>query len=575
VTTLEGPPIDEAEGIGALTTGGVLEQAEASYSENEALVFDDPLREGETVRWTYGDLAAEARRVAAAIVATGAGKGARVGILMGNRPEAVAAFFGAGIAGAVAVPLSTFSSLPELEFLLEHADVEVLLTQTAVLGRHLVDDLLELCPDPDKRSSTGEGFRYPYLRHAAAVGLEKPSSWVQHWEGFLRSGDGVAPSLVAARQRQVSPGDHGVVTYSSGTTDRPKGILHTHMSPALQFWIQARVFGRRTDTRLWTSLPMFWTAGLNTAMGATLAAGGCWVMQETFDAGAALRLMERERVTEPYSLPHQTAALEEHPDWLATDLSSLRCVYGKSAFPRHPTVNGDTGWMMPVGYGLSETCSAFASHHSDTPRSLQKASTGRLLPGNRLRVVDPDTGTILGAGEDGEFAITGPTMMDHYVKKRRDECFDADGFFHTGDVGHFDSEGYVHWTGRRSEMIKTGGANVSPAEIEVALRACQPVKLARVIGVADARMGQVAVLCVVVKEGMTASEPEIREFLRQRVAAYKVPRHVLFFTDGDLPMTGSSTKVRDGDLARLVETRMAGLAEEPLPDASTTPGAGL
>jgi acyl-CoA synthetase (AMP-forming)/AMP-acid ligase II len=326
---------------------------------------------------------------------------------------------------------------------------------------------------------------------------------------------------------------------------------------ALQFWVQAGLFARDQRTRMWTALPMFWTAGINTAMGATLAAGGCWVMQETFEPGEALALMSREAVTEPYTLPHQTAALEEHPDWSTTDLSSLRCVFGKSAFARHPTVTGDPSWNMPVGYGLSETCAFFIAHPWDTPRELLRASMGRLLPGNELRIVDPDTGRMVAAGEDGEFAIRGPTLMQHYVKKTRDECFDQDGFFHTGDAGYYDEDEYVHWTGRRTEMIKTAGANVSPAEIEVQLRACPPVKLARVVGVPDPRLDQLVVLCVTLKDGASATEGDIQAFLRDRVASYKVPKRVLFFAEGEIPMTGSETKVRDQELLALVTERLS------------------
>lgn len=292
-------------------------------------------------------------------------------------------------------------------------------------------------------------------------------------------------------------------------------------------------------------------------MGATLAGGGCWVMQESFEPGHALALMTRERVTEPYTLPHQTAALAEHPGWATADLSSLRFVYGKSALARHPTVRGDTTWNMPVGYGLSETCAFFFSHWSDTPRELLKRSMGKLLPGNELRVVDPDTGRVLGPDDEGELAIKGPTLMEHYLGQRPDECFDEDGFFHTGDAGFFDTDGYVHFVGRRTEMIKTGGANVSPAEIEVALRACEPVKLARVIGMPDPLLEQIVVVCVALKEGASASEDDIRGFLRERVAAYKVPKRVLFFGEGEIPMTGSDIKVRDAELRSLVEARLA------------------
>jgi acyl-CoA synthetase (AMP-forming)/AMP-acid ligase II len=537
--TLMGPPLATAEGVGAITIGGFTEEVCARYAPNEALVFDDPLRADATVRWTYADLRHEARRVAKAVLAAGLGKGARVGVLMGNRPEAVAALLGAPMTGAVAVPLSTFSPLPELEYLVRHADVSILLTQTELLGRRLIHEVATL-----------HRGRFPFLQRVAAVGDTS-------WDEFLDGGDAVDDAQLDERIAEIHESDHGLIIYSSGTTDKPKGMLHTNRGPTLQFWFQRRYFGRDEKTRLWTALPIFWSAGFITAMGASLAGGSCWVMQETFEPGDALRLMARERVTEPYSLPHQTAAITEHPDWSTTDLSSLVKVYGKSAFARHPTVEGDTSWQMTVSYGLSETNTAVMGHAWDAGREAVKHSMGRLLPGYELRIVDPETGRTLDAYEDGEFAIRGPTLMDHYVKVNRDDCFDADGFFHTGDAGYYDDEGLVHFTGRRTEMIKTGGANVSPAELEVQLRACEPVKLARVVGVPDPRLDQIVVLAVTLKEGAQATEDDIRSFLRQRVAPYKVPKKVLFFEDGEIPMTGSETKVRDPELLALVEAKLS------------------
>ncbi|MCU1486785.1 MAG: AMP-dependent synthetase and ligase [Actinomycetia bacterium] len=539
--TFAGPPLSGAEGIGALTMGGFLAEVCHRFRGNEALVFDDPLAGGVTVRWTYGDLEHHARRVARALLAAGIGKGARVGILMGNRPEAVASLFGAALTGAVAVPLSTFSPKPELAHLLGHADLSALLLQTSMGPRSFATDVEEL-----RAEAT-----FPYLRHVAALGAAS-------WDAFLARGDEVDDAQLDAVAAQVHPSDLGLVIYSSGTTDLPKGVLHHQQAPTLQFWVQARLFDRDATTRLWCALPMFWTAGLNTAMGATLAGGGCWVMQEVFEAGAALRLIERERVTEPYTIPHQARALEEHPAWATTDLSSCTKVFGKSVFTRHPSVQGDPGWNMPVGYGLSETCAFFVAHPSSTPRDLMKRSMGRLLPGNELRVVDPETGQVLGPGEEGELAIRGATLMEHYVKRTRAESFDTDGFFHTGDLGSCDGDGFVHFSGRRTEMIKTGMANVSPAELEVQLRACEPVKLARVIGVPDERLDEVVVLCVELKDGATATEDDLKAFLRERVAAYKVPKQVLFFADGEIPMTSSETKVKDAALLALVQERRRG-----------------
>jgi fatty-acyl-CoA synthase len=256
-----------------------------------------------------------------------------------------------------------------------------------------------------------------------------------------------------------------------------------------------------------------------------------------------LQLLARERVDEPYCLPHQTQAMAEHPNWATTDLSAMTKVFGKSAFARHPKVVGDTTWQNPTGYGLSETCSFFAAHAHDTQRETMKQSVGRILDGNELRITDA-----------GELCVKGPTLMKHYVGKSPEECFDADGFFHTGDTGRLDDHGHLVYEGRSTEMIKTGGANVSPAEIEVALRACEPVKVARIVGVPDARLGEMVVACIELKAD--ATEQDIVDFLKARVASYKVPKKVLFFEDGEIPMTASKTKVRDDALIALVMERL-------------------
>ena len=537
MTTFRGPALDEVEGIGALTLGGFLTEVVDRYGPNEALVLDDDLVGGETVRWTYDDLGRESRRIGRALLAIGVQPGETVGIVMGNRPEAVAALFGAAMAGAIAAPLSTFAPRPELASMLERADVAVALAQPALLNRRFGDDLDDLAPT------------LPKLRHVAVLGT-------QSWTDLVAHAEETTDAELDDRLAQTTHDDPALVIFSSGTTSEPKAILHGHRSPSLQFWLQADIFGRSEATRMFSALPLFWTAGLNTAMGATLAAGGCWAMQEVFEPGAALALMAREHVTEPYTLPHQTAALAEHPSWASTDLSSLTCVYGKSAYARHPTVHGDTGWIMPVGYGLSETCSAAASYRSDTPREEARVGVGRLLPGTELRVVDPQTGRVLGRGEEGELALAGATLMQRYLGKTADECFDVDGFFHTGDAGHVDADGVVHYSGRLTEMIKTGGANVSPAEIEVALRACPAVKLSRIIGLPDERLDQVVVACIVAADGASLTADDVTAFLRERLAAYKVPKQVLFFADGEIPMTESATKVRDDALLALVGERL-------------------
>ena len=531
---IAGPPLASVPGLGALTLGGFAEQVCIKHAGREALVFDDPLLGGTTLRWTYADLLRESRAVARSLLASGVRTGQRVAILMANRPHAVAAFFGAAMAGAVVNPLSTFSTAPELAQLIELADPVVVLAQDRMGRRDFAADL-------------------DHVRcRVVVVGRD--------WEAFLNEGAAVSDERLTEVASSITPDSDGLLIFSSGTTARPKGVQHPHRAPSLQFWVQSKVFGRTPQTRMWTALPMFWTAGINSAMGATLAAGGCWVMQEGFDPGQALALLSRERVTEPYTLPHQARALEEHPDWPAADLSSLRQVYGKSVFTRHPAVHGDPSWQMPVGWGMSETCAFVSAHSSDAGREASRRSLGTILPGAEVKIADPQSGATVECGTDGEILVRGLTLMSSYLGKQPQDCFDAEGWFHTGDVGSLDERGELHWTGRRTEMIKTGGANVSPAEIEVQMRACPGVRLARVLGIPDERLDQIAVMCVELTEGAadTGTNPQsLQAFLRERVAAYKVPKKVLVFGAGEIPLTASATKVRDEELRQLVLVRLA------------------
>ncbi|HEX3706790.1 MAG TPA: class I adenylate-forming enzyme family protein [Mycobacteriales bacterium] len=547
VADAAGPPFDPAAFIASgrpLTMGGFVLEVAARCAANEALVFDDPLRGGETIRWTYADLEREARAVANALIAAGVERGERVATVMANRPEAVAAYFGAALAGAAIVPLSTFATRHELAALVAAAEPAALLLQTTMGNRDFAGDapsMLDHVTTPP--------------RIMAAVGPETDRHGLPGWEEFLEAGEGLGAHDVNAAVAATDPLDTALIMFSSGTTATPKGVVHHHQAPTLQFWIQSELFGRTEQTRMWTALPIFWTAGMNTAMGATLAAGGCWVMQEGFDPGVALALMARERVTEPYTLPHQARTLAEHADWDSTDLSSLRSVYGKAVFAKHRSVTGDPHWQMPVGWGMSETCAFISAYPASSSRELMRSSLGTLLPGNRMRVIDPETGDSVVAGAEGEFLISGPTLMQHYLGRTPEQCFDADGWFHTGDVGHIDADGGVHWSGRRDEVIKTAGTLVSPAEIEVALRAYPPVRLARVLGLPDERLGQLAVLCVELREGATETAADVQGFLRERIAAYKVPKRVEFFGTGEIPLTASKTKVRDDELRALLDAR--------------------
>jgi acyl-CoA synthetase (AMP-forming)/AMP-acid ligase II len=289
-------------------------------------------------------------------------------------------------------------------------------------------------------------------------------------------------------------------------------------------------------------------------MGATLAGGGTLVLQERFEASEALRILSAQRVTAAHAWPHQQAAMEDHPTWLSTDLSSLRQVEAFGPFGRHPSVQAADPWTARAAFGLTETFTIISSDPADTIQDGDDIHSGHILPGNSIRIVDPSTGVAQPSGADGEIWVKGPTLMKGYVKQG--SGVDDNGWFHTGDAGFVDANGRLHWTGRTSDLIKTGGANVSPTEIEEVLVRHPKLKVGLAVGVPDPLLGELVVVCAVAHEGAVVSEADIQSFLRGRLASYKIPRRVLFFQDADLAFTGSA-KVRVDALRALAGARLS------------------
>ena len=538
------PPFDPAL---ATTLGGFLDEVAGRFGDREAVALTDALRDGERVSWTYDDLRAQARAIAKALIAAGVGKGDRVGILLGNRPEFVASLFGVALAGGVGVTLSTFSTRAELDVLLHLSDVGVLLAQRGIARRSIEDDLVALVPALPLA-------RYPFLRRIVVLAGERRVA-AEPWDEFIAAGDAVPDDLLDARSARVSGNDETVIIYTSGTTSLPKGVIHLHSTLIKHFRWQAAIYGRHLETRIASPFPLFWSAGIVSVLGSTLAVGGLYVGDEVFDAGASLKLIARERIDEWYGFPTHTAALAEHPDWPDADLSSMTRVQGNNEFAAHPGTSPDLNWHHIVAYGMSESCTSVVSHLATTPTEVQHRSAGKPLPGIELRIIDVDDGTVAPVGAPGEILVRGATLMPHYVGARREDSFDAEGFFHTGDTGFVDADGYLHWTGRITSMIKTGGANVAAGEVEEAANALGSLKLCRAIGMPDKRLGEMVVLCAIREDGADIDEERVRAALRQTLAAYKVPRRVLFFATEDYPLTASG-KVKDKELRELVAERL-------------------
>ena len=552
ISIVSGPPLNTEPGLGALTLPGFLREVTATYSEREALVLHAP--EGVT-RWTYAELWERAIEVARAVRACGVAKDGRVGVLMTNRPEWIAAVFGTTLAGGVAVTLSTFSTPAELDYLLRASGVGVLLFERRVLTKDFAAILTELAPEiAEAAPGALQSAKYPFLCSFATIGEAAPG--IETWDDFLARGHNEPRELVEATAAAVHPSDPAVLFFSSGSTSRPKGILSAHRGVCIQLWRFRRMyrFGPEDNVRCWSANGFFWSGNFAMSLGSTLAAGGALVLQPTFHAAEALALMAAERVNFPFAWPHQWAQLESAPNWSRVDLSSMRFVDFKTPVARHPTVS--TKWFEPGhAYGNTETFTITTCFPANTPPEIHADSSGEALPGVTLKIVDPLTGVVVPRGERGEICVKGPTLMLGYIGTPLDETLDADGFFRTGDGGYLDDAGRLFWEGRLTDIIKTGGANVSPLEVDEALGNHSGVKVTHTVGVPHETLGEVVVACVVPHEGMSLEAEEIRTFLRKRLASYKVPRHVLFFREDELVLTGNA-KIKSGDLRQLATKRM-------------------
>ena len=508
--------------------------------------------------WSYGDLEREVRAIAQGLLAAGVVKGARVGLLLTNRPEWVVGCFAASLLGAVVVPLSTLATPEERDWMLRHSDVSTLLLQRSLRSRDYLEELLVAHPEiADAAPGRVRCPALPQLRRLVVAGRDRARGGAQGWEELAALGADVSSALVKAAAAEVAPADDAMLIYTSGTTAHPKGVLHLQRAPVIQSWRFAEWMQLAPEDRVWTAQPFFWTAGIAMSLGATLAAGACLVLQETFEPGPALELIERERVTVVHAFPHQEKALAEHPSAPERDLSRIRKARFHSPLARLAGLEKDV-WGVDASFGLSETFTIAAALPTDAPAEVRRGSSGRALPGMEVAILDPESGARRAPGEAGEIAVRGATLMRGYYKVEPEHALDVDGFFRTQDGGSLDADGHLHWTGRLSGLIKTGGANVSPLEVERALASYPGRKVAVPVGVPHPTLGEALVLCVVPAAGAQPDEDRIRAFLAERLAPYKVPRRVLLLAEGDVAWTATQ-KVQ---LAPLREEALRRLAAE-------------
>ncbi len=550
-----GIPLADEVGVGALTLGGYIREVADMFGPREAAVI---YLDGKAVRWTYDELLAQSLAVARSLVSLGIAKGTRVGVLATNRLEFLAGLFGTSLAGGVATTISTFYTATELDEVLRVSGCSVLLFERRVLKKDYLELLAGLEPQVMSAAPGAlASLKYPYLRHLAMMDNDESIGAIEGWNTFLARGAAVSPEMVEARGSAVAPSDVGMLKFSSGSTGKVKGILSAHRAVCLQLWRWKRWYAvdEAHPVRMWSANGFFWSGNFAMALGGTLSSGGSLVLQRWFDAEEALDLMAKERVTFLNAWPHQWAQIEGAPNYASADLSAMHYIDCTTPIGRHPTVKTD--WREPAqAYGNTETFTLITVYPAGTTPEVAGKSHGIPTAGSTVKIVDPLTGVTMPLGERGEIAVKGPTLMLGYLGVPLDQSLDEDGFLRCSDGGYIDPEGRLFWEGRLNDIIKTGGANVSPLEIDAVIRECPGVKLTQTVGVPDELLGEMVVGCIVPHAGKILDEATIKSFAKQKLASYKVPRRILFFAEGELKTTGSA-KIKTADLRKLAAERLA------------------
>lgn len=537
------------------TLGQLLEEAAAKFGGREAWCYKGQ-------RLTYRVLRERVDRLAAGLVRLGIKKGDKVAVWLPNYLEWVYAYFAVAKIGAAIVPVNTRFKTHEAEYVIGQSESSALIIADRFLNVDFAGMVTELCPElAHAKPGQLSAARLPHL-HSVICLSDKRYDGMYSFAEVTALGTDFPSDDLRRIESAVDPDEVMIIIYTSGTTGFPKGVMHSHkvirnMSDA------ADRLGMTEQDCAVLYLPFFHVYGAFIAAISAVLKGSRLVLMDTFDVAESLRLMEKERATIVYGTAPMFYDQLCHADLGHTDLSSLRSGVLRSGAANLVPLQKDVMARMCKDlrgtFGMTELSSIVTLTFEHDPLERLFTTSGYPLPGFQLKIVDQESGRSLPPNSVGELCAKGHPVMLGYYKKPEEtaKAIDVDGWLHTGDLALLDNQGYMRCVGRLKEMYRVGGENTDPVEVEALLLQHPAVGTVNVTGVPDKRLGEVGMAFVQFKRGMGASEQELIDFCRGKIAGFKVPRYVM--TVEDWPMTASG-KVQKFELRKMGVQRL-GLEE--------------
>jgi fatty-acyl-CoA synthase len=546
--------------------GGALNRAAERWGDHDALVACH-----QQVRYSYSELRREADRAACALIALGVQRGDRIGIWSGNRAEWMITQYAAAKVGAVLVNINPAYRLRELEYALIHSGVSVLITARGFRATDYVEMLLALMPElTAMRTGPILAERLPALRRVVYLGTDAQPGGLA-WTDFLDLGSRTSARELEAREATLQFDDPINIQYTSGTTGSPKGATLSHHNILNNGYFVGEMLRYTEHDRICLPVPFYHCFGCVLGNMAAVTHGSAVVIpNESFDPDATLHAIETQRCTSIYGVPTMFIAQLDHSRFSSVQLGTLRTGIMAGAPCPIDVMRRVIGPMhvpqVTICYGMTETSPVSFQSQIDDPIELRVSTVGRVLPHLECKIVDPETGATVPRGTPGELCTRGYAVMLGYWNDddATAAAIDTARWMHSGDLAVMNADGYVAITGRMKDMIIRGGENIYPREIEEFLHTHEKVSEAQVIGVPDPKYGEEVCAWIRLRDGVTATEQEFRDFCRGQIATYKIPRYIRFTREFPMTVSGKVQKYK------MRETMVAELGLAQMTDVEPT-----
>lgn len=519
------------------TLGDWLEYWAAETPDNEYIVYSD-----RDLRFTWSAFNQRVDNMAKGLLAIGVTKGAHVGIWAQNVPDWLTFLYASAKIGAVAVTVNTSYKAHELAFILENSDMHTLCITDGVSGNDYVEIVNNLIPEL-KTTQRGKlnSERFPELKNLIYIGQEKHRGMYNTAE-MLLLGSNLPDDELLRIKKAVSCHDVVNMQYTSGTTGFPKGVMLSHHNIANNGYLTGEHMKFTQKDKLCVCVPLFHCFGVVLATMNCLTHGSVQVMVEKFDPLITLASIHKERCTALYGVPTMFIAELNHPMFNIFDMSSLRTgIMAGALCPVELMRKVNEKMFMDITsvYGLTETSPGMTQTRVDDSFEIRCTTVGRAFEFTEVAIIDPTTGEICEDGVQGEVCCRGYNVMKGYYKNAEAtaQVIDKNGFLHSGDLGVKDENGNYCITGRIKDMIIRGGENISPREIEEFLYHMPGVKDAQVVAVASPRYGEDVGVFIIPHDEAEITAEDVRDFCKDKIARYKIPRYIFFLTE--YPLTGS------------------------------------